>query len=247
MPVKIMIPIYVISLPDAEARRASISKRLNALGLSFTFFDAFDGRNGRRDAFEAHPIKESWTTTGSAIACAASHRSLHQMIVNSGVSQALIIEDDAEFSDDFPTLLEASKSLDCDIVKFEGGPEQRRKVSVGTVGHRSVVVFHIVTLGCAAYLINRTAAERLLALPHLDQAMDVAFSDPRLRLKVYEIEPRAAWQDRNFETQIEQNGGAPSRLSLIPRTRYSLSKYITIGRAHGAKTALRLYAQKLWA
>ncbi|MGL5488512.1 MAG: glycosyltransferase family 25 protein, partial [Shewanella sp.] len=39
-----MIPIFVISLLRSHERREAIEKQMARLGLSFTFFDAVDGK-----------------------------------------------------------------------------------------------------------------------------------------------------------------------------------------------------------
>ena len=37
-------PIFIVSLKDAASRRAGMQAQMEKLGLSFEFFDAFDGR-----------------------------------------------------------------------------------------------------------------------------------------------------------------------------------------------------------
>ena len=90
------VPVYVISLPDAEVRRRNMATRLSAAGIPFRFFDAVDGRTRQigsqidgaelvRDAFD----------TEYALACTASHRLVHRTIANGDSDLALVFEDDA--------------------------------------------------------------------------------------------------------------------------------------------------------
>jgi len=70
------LPVYVISLADAEVRRANMTARLGALGIPFQFVDAIDGRRGRLPAvFDASEVDPSQS------ACTLSHRKVHSHIV----------------------------------------------------------------------------------------------------------------------------------------------------------------------
>ena len=46
------VPIYVIALEHTLARRKAISERLGALGLSFTFINAVNGKNLAEDEID---------------------------------------------------------------------------------------------------------------------------------------------------------------------------------------------------
>ena len=46
------VPIYVIALEHTHARRKAISERLGALGLSFTFINAVNGKNLAEDEID---------------------------------------------------------------------------------------------------------------------------------------------------------------------------------------------------
>src|SRR5437764_7569023 len=97
------IRAYVISLPDAETRRRTISGRLNALGIPFQFVhngikgnwhvvpDEFDGARVVRERF--HEDKH--------IAITMDHRLVHRMIAEGADDMALVFEDDANLAEDF--------------------------------------------------------------------------------------------------------------------------------------------------
>src|SRR5713101_6018906 len=96
-------PVYVISLPDAETRRRNMTARLNTARIPFRFLDAIDGRRTPiADVIDgAHVVREAFDFE-SGLACAASHRIAHRMVVDGDSDLALIFEDDAKLSDDFP-------------------------------------------------------------------------------------------------------------------------------------------------
>jgi GR25 family glycosyltransferase involved in LPS biosynthesis len=197
------IPVYVISLRDAEVRRHNMTERLGALAIPFQFVDAIDGRTQRLpDRFDGARVKRSGFWGESALACTLSHRTVHRMIAEAESDLALVLEDDAKPSEDFAKVLDATKELDFDVFKFEGG-RRGRCVSVGAIGTYSIVVGMTPSMASAAYLLTRTAAQRFCNLRILDQMIDETFGDPRLALKVLELDPFAVTQDRETPTMVD--------------------------------------------
>jgi glycosyl transferase family 25 len=91
--------IFVISLPDAEARRERAAKQLGELGLDFEFFDAMRGEQVIAEGYFEHCDEEEWLlNTGhpmslGEVGCFASHRSMWQKCVGLG-EPLMIMEDD---------------------------------------------------------------------------------------------------------------------------------------------------------
>lgn len=104
--------IYVINLKDATKRRKHMLKQLNAFGLTATFFDAIDGRNGLPQKYVDLIDKEKTHArvgrhlTDGEFACALSHREIYQLIINEKLPGAIILEDDAVLSQDFADFYE---------------------------------------------------------------------------------------------------------------------------------------------
>lgn len=100
-------PVFVISLPDATERRASITAQLSALSIPFEFMDAIDGREKLPAEYE-HLIDREGTKTNftramsdGEYACALSHMSVYQRIIEEGLPGAIVLEDDAIIAPEF--------------------------------------------------------------------------------------------------------------------------------------------------
>ena len=224
------IPVYVISLADAHVRRANMTARLGAIGLPFQFVDAIDGRTERLpDVFDGAQVNR-FALLGN-IACTLSHRLVHRMIAESTDDRALILEDDAVPSDDFGEVLSAATRLQFDVLKLEGGRHHYRYVPVDRLGPYSVEVGMVPSLGSAAYLLTHRGAERLCSLRLIDQPIDVAFGDPRLCLRVLELDPFAAIQEHRISsTPVAWHDDGQS---FFAKLSYSFWKRWRLARAHG--------------
>ena len=92
--------IFILSLPVAAHRRRVVADKMQQLGLSFTFFDAIDGRKGvpsdykhyiNRPAMERNLRR---TVSDAEVCCALSHALLYQHIADNNISHSIILEDD---------------------------------------------------------------------------------------------------------------------------------------------------------
>lgn len=248
------IPVYVISLKDADVRRRNMTARLEAAGIPFQFIDAIDGRTERLpDHFDGARVVRQGFWGESALACAMSHRKV-QRIISQGPSElALILEDDAKLADGFRKTLASATTFDFDIFKLEGGPywplAVPSQVTIGRMEGYSVVVGMTPSGASAGYLLTRSAAQRLCNLTVLDQMPDEAFGDPRLALKVLELDPYPVVQDRETSTTVNlQSYGQPPRQfrrNLSVRVVRSLRQRIRVIQAYGPRIALAIEMQKL--
>lgn len=105
------LPIYVISLTRATARRQKIKTQLDKHRLKFEFIDATDERQGlSKDEIELLGIdnlqKHNNRTSPGAIGCLISHLRCYKKIIESNANQALILEDDVVLSKDFMPVME---------------------------------------------------------------------------------------------------------------------------------------------
>lgn len=94
-------PVFVISLTDAEARRAAISARLAALSIPFEFIDAIDGRSGLPAEHEARVDRVKTERvlgrpmSDAEYAATLSHMLVYERIIAENLAGAIVLEDDA--------------------------------------------------------------------------------------------------------------------------------------------------------
>lgn len=94
-------PIFVVSLDDAEARRARLVAQLEAFGLGFEIVSAIDGRKGLAERYEAMIDRAATRDnlgrdmSDAEYACALSHHFLYRRVRDDGLAGAVVLEDDA--------------------------------------------------------------------------------------------------------------------------------------------------------
>ena len=164
------LPIFVISLADAEQRRSRIVEQMQALDLSFTFVDAVDGHRLTPEQ-EALVDREWWRRRRgdrlrpAEIGCALSHALLYRRLVEERVEQAIVLEDDARLT---PMFAEFARGgfplpeavgvvvLHCyrnQFARHDGGRDIAH-------GHRLYRPFGRL-LGTCAYYVTRASASAL--------------------------------------------------------------------------------------
>ena len=243
------IPTWVISLPDAEARRRNMTARLAAVGVPFRFFDAVDGRAQRLpETIDGARVVRTLFKTEAALACTASHRLLQRIIAEGDAETVLILEDDATIPQDFVEAVEQALALDFDVFKLEGVNASKRRLMVGRVGRYDVIITNRPSVGSAGYLLRRDAARRICGLPVIDQTSDYVFQDTRLRLRVLEMNPFCVEQDLAAESQVlhfpNQTYVAENQWS-IGRLVESVRRKAMVASIYGPKTFARLEFQRI--
>jgi hypothetical protein len=239
------IPVYVISLADAQVRRANMTARLGAIGLPFQFVDAIDGRTQRLpDVFDGAQVdRQGFQQSEAEIGCAMSHRLVQRMIVEGDGNLALILEDDADPQPDFLEALALGTRLRFDVLKLQGGIWGRR-AKVGQVGKYRVTA-GTGSIGATAYLITRRAAQRCCALPVIDQASDLIFSDLRLGLRVLDLEPYPVTQDGTpSEIGARAFKKVKPRLGRFAQLMLSIRKRSMFVRLYGLRAAIAMDAAR---
>jgi GR25 family glycosyltransferase involved in LPS biosynthesis len=243
------IPVYVISLADAAIRRRNMVARLSAAGMAFRFVDAVDGRTTPvPDTFDGARVIRRPFGYESEVACSASHWRIYRMIANGDADTALILEDDAELAEDFPQVVQQALSLDFDIFKLEGINLAYRRMTIGRIARYDVVVTISPCQGSAAYLIRREAAKRICSLGLIDQGADLVFGDPRLRLRVLEMEPFCAWQDNETASSVKAQPIAsyrPQQPGRLEGFLQSTRRKVALARVHGPLVLLRLELKRI--
>ncbi len=226
-----------------------MASRLSAAGIPFRFVNAVDGRTRRvPDYIDGAKIIREPFGAELAIACAASHRLVHRMIADGDAATALILEDDAMLDDDFAEVAKKALSFKFDIFKLEGVNVARRRITVGRIGRHDVIITVFPSSGAAAYLVRREAARRICGLPVIDQVNDLIFGDPRLRLRVLELDPFCAWQDGETESQMRKFPNpsyVPQKERGLRRLIQSFKRKIMIASMYGPLVLIRFELQKV--
>jgi glycosyl transferase family 25 len=184
MPSDVDIPIFIINLDRDVERWEKIQRFMETADLPYFRFGAIDGR--RKLSLIRSVIKRDFLnqklarplTTGE-ICCTLSHIAILRQIVRRNIGRAVILEDDAEFSDDFLEFYrrELPDYLSrCDVVKIEGIFYDHTSQS-GPVIRNGRLTKLIVplnpTLGSAGYAVNLRGAKALLGrLSVLNWPMD---------------------------------------------------------------------------
>lgn len=164
--------VFIISLDRSLDRRERILARLADLGMSAEIFPAVDGAALARDATDyagrLRRLLFGKDLSAGEIGCAHSHRGVYQRMVKAKTSVALVLEDDANLTEELPHALDAllNGPQDWDLVRFlaKDKVEQRSRMlrDVGE-GQWHLSRPYGTPGGAYGYLLNATAAQRLLA------------------------------------------------------------------------------------
>ena len=166
-----MLPIYVITLKKSTERRQTMTKRLERLGLEFSFTNAVVGRDihyteknrlcsQKRQRFLRSPL------SNGALGCLMSHRAIWQKMLEDGIDSALILEDDAiitpEILDVLPRLEKLKGHFDViSLHDMKGLP----LIDIAQISdsHR-LTTTRYNNIGAVSYVISQKAAKHLLDL-----------------------------------------------------------------------------------
>lgn len=176
--------IVVVSLERAAERRRQIVAGLEALGLDFEIYPAIDGRNLTLE-HEALIDVSGFRRHGRSIRMGSvanwlSQRNVLIDFVENGSGMLAMLEDDATFSPELPSVLDALQEAETslDIVFLHRGPRSRRFVPHARLrtGHRLGWV-RFSHFGSQGYVITRDAARRFLEVnPLIDMGIDRALA-----------------------------------------------------------------------
>ena len=165
-----VLPIYILTLEGADERRAPLLKQLEVLGLEYELFFGVDGRQGLPAQYEqlidrsARVDTHLRPMTDGEYACALSHLFCYRQIVERGVPQAIILEDDALVGTAFAALAQGQISAPGDLVMLDhdrGFYRWRNKISVAQGLHAYPIA--VTPVLATAYVLSRVGAEYFLA------------------------------------------------------------------------------------
>jgi glycosyl transferase family 25 len=158
---------FVINLPEAVERRASLFSRLACMDIPFVVQSAIDGqRLANAEVERAYDSKLNRKIfkrplSRAEIGCYLSHRAVWSALAASDAPGAFVLEDDAEPSDDLPKVMRAiaALDLDCHLIKLDV-PRTGRRVAQLTE-REALFEPRIVPAQTRGYALTREAAIRL--------------------------------------------------------------------------------------
>ena len=168
-------PVFVISLTDAHARRAEVTRQLDALGIPFTFVDAVDGRKSLPAEYE-HLVDRPGTRAllframaDAEYATALSHMSVYRRVLDDGLPGAVILEDDVILKDSFGLFMQDHGYRHAAIVHldYDGARVWKNAKVLARIGETKLLPVALPGVRATGYSISCKAAKHLMrhALP----------------------------------------------------------------------------------
>ncbi len=168
-------PIWIISLSRSADRRAIMADHMKRLGLPYEFVDAVDGSKLSAEELAAVYSREEAVRhlgrplTRGEIGCSLSHLEACRRLIDSGLEEAIVLEDDVILDPALESVMERRRLLPdgWDLVHLHvGDPGHEPIVSIwgkrSLGGSHRAVRFTTQVDGAYGYLLRRGAAERIL-------------------------------------------------------------------------------------
>lgn len=233
-------PVFVISLPGEDQRRAGISAQLQALGLDFEFVDGVRGSalSAAERSAQVGPAAEmrrhiDREMTDGEIGCALSHQKVYDKVLAEGHDYAFVLEDDARLLPGFREALTEAVRVDLDLLIF-GYPKLNDEdvrmawlfdpvLSLGHLGKTHVYGLRPRQshLGMVGYLVSRHGCQQLKQnFPLVTVADDHLFFSRIMR--VWHLRPFAVMEDTAHVSTI-RGDFRRNRHGLSPRQRINRS------------------------
>lgn len=207
--------IYVISLLDAQDRRAFMREQLQSLGLEYEFFDAVHGaKNSDHELFRRYNDARRARLRGanaslrlSQLGCFASHYLMWETCVQLG-EPIIVLEDDAMLTPSFmPFYANAGQfAQHYGLVWLQPSRKIRNQAGLvlERIGPFTVKKFAKGFSGTTGYLITPRAAQTLLDystewIYPVDNTMDRFYEHG---IEAIGIDPVCLAQDDDFESSI---------------------------------------------
>ena len=176
---------FVIQMPGSQ-RNPGLYKSLEALKVDYQIQEAVVGKNlTDKEIFEHVDLKScdarlGYRISNNLIGSGLSHRKIYQKILNEKIEWALILEEDAIFSDfntdEISQIISENEKGPVIIQLFSRAARLMKRRSVNKISGSQRIIFdflpRIAGCGAPAYLINHSAAQRALTNQLLDGAPD---------------------------------------------------------------------------
>lgn len=190
-----MIKTYVLNLDRHTERLEKLKEHLDQHNLQWVRFPAVDGTQVSSEYLDSlvavkGPIPRMPI---GARACTASHILILRDFIKSAATHALILEDDAELSDDLsPVLTSLIEAAPMGILNINRQPSSKNKKSLIVRKTASFSVAHFaihdlvgIHYGTAGFVIDKISAQKVLDLyPYPDVPIDHMLFNPNIS-KIY--------------------------------------------------------------
>jgi glycosyl transferase family 25 len=223
-----MPPVWVVSLERAPERRSFVVQSFADTGLVYEIVDAVDGTTLSSDELRSYSRARSLFEVGRGlmegeVGCALSHLRLLQRMLDEGLPEVLIVEDDVAPMPALARLLERRDRLpaDRDVVTFcslwdTAAP--RPVAGVDLDDEHGVCTYRRMLFGAQCYLITAAAARRVLdvAYPIRMPYDELLFRRRPANLRVYGVEPRVVRLEP-FASELVARSAAPGKVTAGAR------------------------------
>lgn len=199
--------VFMINLKRRTERREKMEITMKELGLDYTYFEAFDGKTLTDEVLVdmgitlmpeyADPYHKRPMTMGE-IGCFLSHYTIWQQIVERGLEEVLVLEDDIRFEPFFmeraEQIMEDARRIGgWDLIYFGRKRLQESEVFLKESENFVMVSYTYWTLG---YVISLQGARKLLAADPMKRLLPV---DEFLPI-MFNEHPNDSWKHR-YETR----------------------------------------------
>lgn len=179
--------IFIITLPHRKDRLDSITKQLDAFGLSY---EVFYGVNGKA-------IRTKYDCDNMNNGCTASHGQVLQRAEIYGLNNCLVLEDDCELSEDFLTTIQALQLPEDWNVCYLSGTHREQPIKINDTISKCVK-----TLTTHAYIFNLENDDLFYMssdlLDDFSQPVDCYFASEQSEFNFYVLNKPIAWQKGGF-------------------------------------------------
>lgn len=161
-------PIFILSLPGEEVRRAPLLQSLANMGISYELINGIDGRKGIPDRWNSEIDRASANhnfgrdLTDGEFACALSHREIYRQIGTRGLPGAVVLEDDAIVGTQFAAFVKQKLYQSAALMMLDHSHARVAGPSFDLMP--GVEMRHLTLPSCltTAYSISTDAAQTLL-------------------------------------------------------------------------------------
>ena len=220
------LPIFVISLARAAARREKMRRQLEEMNLNHTVIDAVDGATldlsqyADRLRFDKWKFLRGRELSRGEIGCFLSHYQLWESLAANKTECALVLEDDPVLDKNFAEVAAAAAQVKWrwDVILLSSRKRYKVDRVLCPLPHNRRLVRYNKRVGTTrAYLINLGGARKLLGICRdISAPIDWRYAEWWANnLEFYAVDPA-----------ITKDGGEPSLIGEPPRLRRDFGEWL---------------------
>lgn len=192
-------PIWIANLERSQDRRQFMQQQLEAMNLEYNFISATDGKNLTQNDLQKYSKKlalkekKRELSTGE-IGCALTHANMYQRMIDHGIDEVLILEDDIFITQDLLNILHQRRKFpqDWEVINFANTEAKTIPLGESISETYKICTFKKIANRASAYLINLKGARKLIdhLYPIRLPADDIIGRTDITALNLYGITPR---------------------------------------------------------